>query len=119
MRITDLGGETATTRQESCSPTIALATDAGLLFRRQWPPHLVHSRPAPRPARPRQAAGGSPRKGALDRDRAYVTPGLGNALSAHLLPRRPRTLLAAVAERVTRKVLDTSDTAQQPKTPAA
>ncbi|WP_257578604.1 hypothetical protein [Streptomyces sp. JJ38] len=42
---------------------------------------------------------------ALDRDRAYVTPGLGNALSAHLSPRRPRTLVAALAERVTRKVL--------------
>ncbi|GAA1542664.1 SDR family NAD(P)-dependent oxidoreductase [Actinomadura kijaniata] len=43
---------------------------------------------------------------ALDRDRAYVTPGLGNALGAHLTPRRPRTLVAAIAERVTRKVLD-------------
>ncbi|WUW26161.1 SDR family oxidoreductase [Streptomyces sp. NBC_01463] len=42
---------------------------------------------------------------ALDRDRGYVTPGLGNALSAHLLPRRPRTLVTALAERVTRKVL--------------
>ncbi|MCZ4509752.1 SDR family NAD(P)-dependent oxidoreductase [Streptomyces sp. ActVer] len=43
---------------------------------------------------------------ALDRDRAYVTPGLGNALGAHLTPRRPRTLVAAMAERVTRKVLE-------------
>ncbi|WP_405387960.1 SDR family oxidoreductase [Streptomyces sp. NBC_01102] len=52
---------------------------------------------------------------ALDRDRGYVTPGLGNALAAHLLPRRPRTLVAAVAERVTRKVLTPSGTAPQPK----
>ncbi|MFD3929770.1 SDR family NAD(P)-dependent oxidoreductase [Streptomyces sp. NPDC058614] len=43
---------------------------------------------------------------ALDRDRAYVTPGLGNALGAHLTPRRPRTLVAAIAKRVTRKVLE-------------
>ncbi|MFE6967774.1 SDR family NAD(P)-dependent oxidoreductase [Isoptericola sp. NPDC057653] len=42
---------------------------------------------------------------ALDRDRGYVAPGLGNALAAHLAPRRPRTLVAALAERVTRKVL--------------
>ncbi|MFI9150439.1 SDR family NAD(P)-dependent oxidoreductase [Streptomyces sp. NPDC053367] len=42
---------------------------------------------------------------ALERDRGYVAPGLGNALTAHLSPRRPRTLVAAVAERVTRKVL--------------
>ncbi|MFH8253517.1 SDR family NAD(P)-dependent oxidoreductase [Streptomyces roseolus] len=42
---------------------------------------------------------------ALDRDRGYVTPGLSNALAAHLTPRRPRTLVAALAERVTRKVL--------------
>jgi short-subunit dehydrogenase len=43
---------------------------------------------------------------ALDRDRAYVTPGLGNALGAHLNPRRPRTLVAAMAKRVTRRVLE-------------
>lgn len=42
---------------------------------------------------------------ALDRDRAYVTPGLGNALMAHLTPRRPRTLVAWVGERICRKVL--------------
>ncbi|MFJ9041189.1 SDR family NAD(P)-dependent oxidoreductase [Streptomyces sp. NPDC102406] len=48
---------------------------------------------------------------ALDRDRAYVTPGLGNALSAHLLPRRPRALVTALAERVTRKVLNPATTA--------
>ncbi|WND34450.1 SDR family oxidoreductase [Streptomyces sp. BB1-1-1] len=56
---------------------------------------------------------------ALDRDRGYVTPGLGNALAAHLLPRRPRTLVAAIAERVTRKVLTASDAAAQPKEYAA
>ncbi|THV24428.1 SDR family NAD(P)-dependent oxidoreductase [Glycomyces paridis] len=43
---------------------------------------------------------------ALDRDRAYVVPGLRNALGAHLTPTRPRGLIAAVAERVTRPVLD-------------
>ncbi|GAA3311383.1 SDR family NAD(P)-dependent oxidoreductase [Streptomyces cinereospinus] len=45
---------------------------------------------------------------ALDRDRGYVAPGLGNALSAHLTPRRPRTMVAAIAERITRKVLTPS-----------
>ncbi|MFE6763191.1 SDR family NAD(P)-dependent oxidoreductase [Streptomyces sp. NPDC057689] len=49
---------------------------------------------------------------ALDRDRAYVTPGFGNALSAHLLPRRPRALVAAIAERVTRKVLASEGSAR-------
>ncbi|MFE9765482.1 SDR family NAD(P)-dependent oxidoreductase [Streptomyces sp. NPDC005808] len=53
---------------------------------------------------------------ALDRDRAYVTPGLGNALGAHLNPRRPRTLVAAIAERITRKVLEPQ---RQPSEPAA
>ncbi|MFD7770911.1 SDR family NAD(P)-dependent oxidoreductase [Streptomyces sp. NPDC059787] len=48
---------------------------------------------------------------ALERDRGYVAPGLGNALTAHLTPRRPRTLVAAVAERITRKVLATPATA--------
>ncbi|MDN3241014.1 SDR family NAD(P)-dependent oxidoreductase [Glycomyces tritici] len=42
---------------------------------------------------------------ALDRNRAYVTPGFGNAVSAHLMPRRPRALVAAIGERVTRSVL--------------
>ncbi|MFE1955291.1 SDR family NAD(P)-dependent oxidoreductase [Streptomyces sp. NPDC059524] len=42
---------------------------------------------------------------ALERDRGYVAPGLSNTLGAHLTPRRPRTLVAAVAERITRKVL--------------
>ncbi len=42
----------------------------------------------------------------LDRDRAYVVPGLGNALGAHLNPRRPRRLVAAMAKSVTRRVLE-------------
>jgi uncharacterized protein len=42
---------------------------------------------------------------ALDRDRAYVVPGLGNSLSAHLTPRRPRRLVTAIAKLVTRSVL--------------
>ncbi|MFI9725110.1 SDR family NAD(P)-dependent oxidoreductase [Streptomyces sp. NPDC052092] len=44
---------------------------------------------------------------ALDRDRAYVTPGLGNAVMAHFNVRRPRALIAWVGERVCRKVLRT------------
>lgn len=43
---------------------------------------------------------------AYDRDRGYVVPGLGNALNAHLSPRRPRRLVTAIAKRVTRGVLD-------------
>lgn len=50
---------------------------------------------------------------ALDRDRAYVTPGLGNAVSAHLMPRRPRALVAAISERVTRPVLDGGQKAER------
>ncbi|MFI5805046.1 SDR family NAD(P)-dependent oxidoreductase [Streptomyces sp. NPDC051561] len=56
---------------------------------------------------------------ALDRDRAYVTPGLGNAASAHLLPRRPRKLVTAIAERVTRKVLTPGAASSQPLQRAA
>lgn len=40
----------------------------------------------------------------LDRNRAYVVPGLGNALNAHLSPRRPRTLVTAIARIVARNV---------------
>ena len=42
----------------------------------------------------------------LDRDRAYVVPGLGNKLSAHLAPRRPRRMIAAVVKLITRAVPD-------------
>jgi uncharacterized protein len=49
---------------------------------------------------------------ALDRDRAYVVPGLGNSLNAHLTPRRPRRLVTAIAKLVTRSVLDTPAPAQ-------
>ncbi|MFC0529491.1 SDR family NAD(P)-dependent oxidoreductase [Phytohabitans kaempferiae] len=42
---------------------------------------------------------------AFDRDRGYVVPGLANALNAHLTPRRPRRLVAAMAKRATRGVL--------------
>ncbi|GGQ70228.1 hypothetical protein GCM10010280_15840 [Streptomyces pilosus] len=48
---------------------------------------------------------------ALERDRGYIAPGCGNALAAHLTPRRPRALVAAIAERVTRKVLAAPATA--------
>ncbi|MFI8320477.1 hypothetical protein [Streptomyces sp. NPDC085529] len=37
---------------------------------------------------------------ALDRGRGYLAPGLGNTLAAHLTPRRPRTLVVALAERI-------------------
>ncbi|HVQ92910.1 MAG TPA: SDR family oxidoreductase [Mycobacteriales bacterium] len=43
---------------------------------------------------------------ALDRDRAYVVPGLGNSLGAHLTPRRPRRLVTAIAKLITRSTLD-------------
>ncbi|WP_418955218.1 SDR family NAD(P)-dependent oxidoreductase [Streptomyces tritici] len=56
---------------------------------------------------------------ALDRDRGYVVPGFGNALAAHLTPRRPRTLVAALAERITRKVLDPTPAATTPPVHAA
>ncbi|GAA2975023.1 SDR family NAD(P)-dependent oxidoreductase [Actinokineospora diospyrosa] len=42
---------------------------------------------------------------ALDRDRGYLVPGLLNAANAHLSPRRPRKMVAAIAERVSRGVL--------------
>jgi len=45
---------------------------------------------------------------ALDRDRAYVVPGFSNQIGAHLTPRRPRRLVTAISERVTRHVLDVS-----------
>ncbi|MFF4009534.1 SDR family NAD(P)-dependent oxidoreductase [Streptomyces sp. NPDC001717] len=50
---------------------------------------------------------------ALDADRAYVTPGLSNAVSAHLTPRRPRTMVAAIAERVSRGVRDARQDGQR------
>ncbi|MGW4892318.1 SDR family NAD(P)-dependent oxidoreductase [Kitasatospora sp. NPDC004240] len=52
---------------------------------------------------------------ALDGDRAYVTPGLSNAVNAHLAPRRPRTLVAAIAERVSRGVRDAEKGTQENK----
>lgn len=57
---------------------------------------------------------------ALDRDRGYVAPGLGNAVTAHLTPRRPRALVATIAERITRKVLEPSaaDSRPTPTMPA-
>lgn len=54
-----------------------------------------------------------------ERDRRCVTPGLGDALPAHTLPRRPPTLAAAVAERATRKGLSPAGTQPQPKEYAA
>jgi len=45
---------------------------------------------------------------AYERDRGYVVPGLGNAVNAHLSPRRPRRLVTAIAKRVTRGVLRTA-----------
>jgi short-subunit dehydrogenase len=43
---------------------------------------------------------------ALDRNKGYVVPGIGNFASAHLLPRRPRTLVARIAKFATRGVAD-------------
>jgi uncharacterized protein len=55
---------------------------------------------------------------ALDRDRAYVVPGLANSLNAHLTPRRPRRLVTAIAKLITRSVLDTP-TPAEPNQPQA
>ncbi|MET9341372.1 SDR family oxidoreductase [Nonomuraea sp. NPDC003804] len=43
----------------------------------------------------------------LDRDRGYVVPGASNFAMAHLMPRRPRRLLALVSRMVTRGVART------------
>ncbi|MBB3731133.1 SDR family NAD(P)-dependent oxidoreductase [Nonomuraea dietziae] len=43
----------------------------------------------------------------LERDRGYVVPGLGNFAMAHLMPRRPRRLLALVGRMATRGVVRT------------
>jgi hypothetical protein len=53
---------------------------------------------------------------ALDRDRAYVVPGFSNQIGAHLTPRRPRRLVTAISERVTRHVLDASTPTSAPET---
>lgn len=45
--------------------------------------------------------------------------GFGNALAAHLTPRRPRTVVAAIAERITHKVLALSAAAPTPREHAA
>ncbi|MEV7010480.1 SDR family oxidoreductase [Streptosporangium sp. NPDC051022] len=45
---------------------------------------------------------------ALDRDRGYVVPGAGNFGMAHLMPRRPRKLIALIGRMVTRRVERTS-----------
>ncbi|GIH77974.1 SDR family NAD(P)-dependent oxidoreductase [Planobispora longispora] len=50
---------------------------------------------------------------ALDRDRGYVVPGFGNIGLAHLMPRRPRKLIALIGRMVTRKVV------ASPVTPAS
>ncbi|MDP9849850.1 short-subunit dehydrogenase [Streptosporangium lutulentum] len=41
---------------------------------------------------------------ALDRDRGYVVPGLGNSVQAHLMSKLPRRLVALLGRRVTRGV---------------
>ncbi|MCP2163351.1 SDR family NAD(P)-dependent oxidoreductase [Goodfellowiella coeruleoviolacea] len=43
---------------------------------------------------------------ALDRDRGYVVPGASNFAMAHLMPRRPRKLVALLGRRVTSAVAD-------------
>ncbi|NUS73158.1 MAG: SDR family oxidoreductase [Corynebacteriales bacterium] len=46
---------------------------------------------------------------ALKNDRGYVVPSFSNFMAAHLIPRRPRTLVARLAGRITRQVLDTEE----------
>lgn len=43
---------------------------------------------------------------AFERDRGYVAPGRGTLMMAHLMPRRPRKLMALIGRRVTRPVAD-------------
>ncbi|QIS16326.1 SDR family NAD(P)-dependent oxidoreductase [Nocardia arthritidis] len=43
---------------------------------------------------------------ALERDRGYVVPGFQNFASAHLMPRRPRAMVARIAKQITRGVAD-------------
>ncbi|WP_043622169.1 SDR family NAD(P)-dependent oxidoreductase [Nonomuraea candida] len=43
---------------------------------------------------------------AFDRDQGYVVPGRGTFAMAHLMPRRPRKLVALMGRRVTRQVAD-------------
>ncbi|GAA3442485.1 SDR family NAD(P)-dependent oxidoreductase [Planomonospora venezuelensis] len=43
---------------------------------------------------------------ALDRDRGYVVPGRSNFAVAHLMPRRPRKLVALIGRMATRRVAD-------------
>ncbi|WP_433660249.1 SDR family NAD(P)-dependent oxidoreductase [Nocardia sp. CA-128927] len=43
---------------------------------------------------------------ALERNKGYVVPGAQNFAAAHLMPRRPRTLVARIAKLVTRGVAD-------------
>lgn len=43
---------------------------------------------------------------ALERNKGYVVPGMQNFASAHLLPRRPRTVVARIAKLVTRGLAD-------------
>lgn len=45
---------------------------------------------------------------ALERNQGYVVPGLSNFASAHLQPRRPRTMIARLSRLFTRGVLATS-----------
>jgi uncharacterized protein len=43
---------------------------------------------------------------ALERNKGYVVPGRANFAAAHLMPRRPRTLVVRIAKLVTRGVAD-------------
>ncbi|MFF3221851.1 SDR family NAD(P)-dependent oxidoreductase [Nocardia suismassiliense] len=43
---------------------------------------------------------------ALEHNKGYVVPGASNFAAAHLMPRRPRTLVARIAELVTRGLAD-------------
>ncbi|MEW2418159.1 hypothetical protein AB0953_31315 [Streptomyces sp. NPDC046866] len=55
---------------------------------------------------PARRIGAEPADRGLAADRAYVTAGLSHAVTAHLAPRRPRTMVAAIAERLSRGVRD-------------
>lgn len=54
---------------------------------------------------------------ALARNKGYIVPGRQNFAAAHLMPRRPRTLVARIAKRVTGVVADAAGSHAQQEIP--
>ncbi|NKY32440.1 SDR family oxidoreductase [Nocardia speluncae] len=55
---------------------------------------------------------------ALARNKGYIVPGRQNFAAAHLMPRRPRTLVARIAKRVTAAVAEAAGKHAHQETPA-